>query len=81
MFGRILRLTSDVVELLGRLFKSAVHRLHAGQHALERDLAVSILLELAEDRADPRLSGLTAVEEAARELGDLLVVERACARV
>ena len=72
---------SDMVELLGRRFESAVHRLHAGNHALERDLAVSILLELSEDGADARLSGLTSVEEAARELSDFLVVERAYRRV
>ena len=66
-----------MVELLGRLLEGAVHRLHAGDHALERDLAVAVLLELAEDRADARLSGLTSVEEAACELRDFLVVERA----
>lgn len=76
-----LSVLSDMVELLGRRFESAVHRLHAGNHALERDLAVSILLELSEDGADARLSGLTSVEEAACELSDFLVVERAYRRV
>ena len=55
-----------------------VRRLHAGQHLLERDCAVAILVKLAEDRTDARLGGLTAVEEATGELGDLLVLELAC---